>query len=572
MSSKVEVLCPNGHRIQVKITPNTTLLKILEEASTKKGFPAADYQLCHVQSRKILDLTLSVRFAGLQNNAKLELVKVTQPRTEAKVTLAMQLPSGDRLKGEFTPAETLWSIMEYFEKNSLNCITRPESTEEGKDDTLQPVCIYMRQEIIGEYALRETTLKDLGLLSGSGILRLVHKAIEDSTLKEIKDQINKEKSRQSKIAGSALSIASETVLHMDTTPTELHSMAKEAGNKNDANDSMDTTDFSSQSHVIKPDANIMAGIVQPQVIIPSVNPSDPQLQALAQSLLPSIFPPDQVRSDVRFRSQQAQVQPPCQEQPTTFTEFKFPEGTKGQELYSNALSTEHDMINCEPCDRDVICYSMEERKMSAAVPMEPDEDFFELTVSDVQQMYSDLQHRLREDDETRLLTQAMRKAEAEQRLAKYDHVFIRFTFPDKLVLQATFRPQEPVYSLYKCVKSYLQEKTTPFYLFTSPPKNILKEKSQTLMEAKLVPMTVVYVGSDIKCDHFLSDSIQADMSCQSEANKKIVATMHRPVKRSANNEETEKRSSASRPTQTNRPRDAATDGAKVPKWFKIGKK
>ena len=29
MSSKVEVLCPNGHRISVKTTPNTKILQVV---------------------------------------------------------------------------------------------------------------------------------------------------------------------------------------------------------------------------------------------------------------------------------------------------------------------------------------------------------------------------------------------------------------------------------------------------------------------------------------------------------------------------------------------------------------
>jgi len=38
---------------------------------------------------------------------------------------------------------------------------------------LHPVCIYMREEITGEFALRETQLRTLGLLGGKAVIRLV---------------------------------------------------------------------------------------------------------------------------------------------------------------------------------------------------------------------------------------------------------------------------------------------------------------------------------------------------------------------------------------------------------------
>ena len=63
----------------------------------------------------MLDVTLSVRYAGLPNLAKLEMVKAAKSRKEADVTLALQLPSGDRLQGSFPPATTLWEVLVHFQ-------------------------------------------------------------------------------------------------------------------------------------------------------------------------------------------------------------------------------------------------------------------------------------------------------------------------------------------------------------------------------------------------------------------------------------------------------------------------
>lgn len=41
-----------------------------------------------------------------------------------------------------------------------------------------------------------------------------------------------------------------------------------------------------------------------------------------------------------------------------------------------------------------------------------------------------------------LLTASMRQAKLEDNFSKYKHAVIRFNFPDKMVLQAKFRPRE----------------------------------------------------------------------------------------------------------------------------------
>ena len=60
-------------------------------------------------------MTLSVRFANLPNNAKLELVKSEESRAESEVLIALQLESGERLQHSFSPGTTLWEILMHWE-------------------------------------------------------------------------------------------------------------------------------------------------------------------------------------------------------------------------------------------------------------------------------------------------------------------------------------------------------------------------------------------------------------------------------------------------------------------------
>lgn len=100
------------------------------------------------------------RFSGLPNNAQLEMVEAQAKRQEADVELLLQVPDGTRLEGKFKPSITVYDILEQLWP--------------AHRSTSNLVAIYMRTEIVYE-KMRETTLKDLGLVSGRAILRLIQR-------------------------------------------------------------------------------------------------------------------------------------------------------------------------------------------------------------------------------------------------------------------------------------------------------------------------------------------------------------------------------------------------------------
>ncbi|NXN16860.1 ASPC1 protein, partial [Indicator maculatus] len=117
--------------------------------------------------RSVLDLSLQWRFARLPNNAKLEMVPVTNKvETGNTVRIALQLDDGSRLQDTFLCQQTLWELLNHFAK------IREFMEQHGE---FSPVCIYMRDEITGKEALEKMTLKSLGLTGGSAIIRVVMK-------------------------------------------------------------------------------------------------------------------------------------------------------------------------------------------------------------------------------------------------------------------------------------------------------------------------------------------------------------------------------------------------------------
>uniref|UniRef100_A0A8C7X7Q3 ASPSCR1 tether for SLC2A4, UBX domain containing n=1 Tax=Oryzias sinensis TaxID=183150 RepID=A0A8C7X7Q3_9TELE len=160
--STVTVLTPNGRRQAVKVTPNSPLLQVLEEVCGKNGFNPDEYGLKF--QRTVLDLTRPWRFANLPNNAKLEMVTSSrkQAAAESQVRVALQMEDGSRLQDSFGCGRSLWELITHF--SSIR-----EADLSGSGST--PVCVYMRDEVSGEEALKKTSLKSLGLTGGSAIIR-----------------------------------------------------------------------------------------------------------------------------------------------------------------------------------------------------------------------------------------------------------------------------------------------------------------------------------------------------------------------------------------------------------------
>ncbi|XP_012942287.1 tether containing UBX domain for GLUT4 [Aplysia californica] len=672
MAASVQVLCPNGRRQNVKITPNTKLLQILEEVCQRQGFiPPEDYKLVH--GRKELDLSLSVRFSSIPNNAKLELAKSSAARVEQDVTIALQLDSGQRLQDSFPPSVDLWSILIHFEsKNSEHkgVLTRVDSSH---TPPLHPVCIFMREEVIGEPALKATTLRKLALTSGKAIIRLLHRPVDGEVMSKIVDDVAKDKQKQARLEEIALkkseqlqdrgtptegaaaqnpgaelrgrdmdekstgsplaSVAEESVVTSDmdvsetpvtSDPSKSSISTESSSGKKDISEPMEegpesvTSSTSDSSSFVSPLAENSQNQSRDRptnsssrgasaidelrnLNIPGVEvftPDDfsdlsPQEQAMARRLAQRLLPQLQ---HVMVSSMDASPSPPRRprsvEAPPSFADFKFPESTRGQDLTS-ANNSNFDPRLCAPCEREVMIYSTEE-SLTQSQQQELSDDFFEVTTDDVKKMYRDLQNAVQQMEEQPLMTQSLRNAQAEAAFDHYDRVVIRIQFPDRLVLQAFFRPRENVSALHAIVKEYLQDKTDKFYLYTSPPKTVLSGMATSLAVNHLAPAALVYFGCNTQREHYLREDVRSDLSSRLKAELAVSNALHggesgqpsgtgspangtsQPgpsgVGRQAGVASSSSGSSSSgSSSRSSRPANLPS-GTQVPKWLKLSKK
>ncbi|KAK2184385.1 hypothetical protein NP493_267g00021 [Ridgeia piscesae] len=596
MSTKVEVLCPNGHRVNIKVTPTTKILQILEEACTKQGFlPPEEYELRHSSNKRPIDVTLSMRFAGIPNHAKLELVKSNKSRTESDVVIALQLESGERLQHAFPPSTALWDVLGYWEDQPES--TQRSSLRQAEGEGIHPVCIYMQEEVLGEYALRERSLRSLGLTGGKAIIRLVHRAVDAARLAHGRHLIEVEKSRLARL--TALAQQKDRAVRTDTLlPSSMDVDADSTVSHADTDMTSESVSMSSvpevevsketrSEPVIRQDdpslhrAHRTARSIDVVPEVEAMDMTDEQQQftqrlvQLSSMTAPGAYAGMAVddrdsEADVHRHSTSRQPQLP-------FANFKFPESTRGMDLYHNEFSVVQKK-DFEPCDREKIVFSLDENVLGATSDTDLPDDFFEVTEADVKMMYTDMQRKLKEELSKPLVTRSLRLAEIEAKMAKYDRATIRVTFPDRLVLQGLFRPQETVYALQKFVKEHLEDKEISFYLYISPPKVVLKDSAKTLIEVGLVPMSVVYFGSETRQDHYLAMSVYEGRTSRHSATEVLMKNLP-----STSGQQSDRgsavvggatgRTAATQNIAATRGSKHSYDtdpGSKVPKWFKIG--
>lgn len=175
------------------------------------------------------------------------------------------------------------------------------------------------------------------------------------------------------------------------------------------------------------------------------------------------------------------------------------------------------------CDRQLVVFSEEDP--SSPKPDEDDQlpdSFFEVTVDDIRVMLRDLKNERNQADSAPLMTRAMREVREEAEMYKYDRVVVRIKFPDRLILQAFFRPMEKVSVVEAFVKSHLEDSNIQFYLYTTPPRKVIDKQNSTLFENKLYPASVIHFGSQEKREHFLARRYVDNPSTVLDAEKAVI--------------------------------------------------
>ncbi|XP_014225829.1 tether containing UBX domain for GLUT4 isoform X2 [Trichogramma pretiosum] len=241
-------------------------------------------------------------------------------------------------------------------------------------------------------------------------------------------------------------------------------------------------------------------------------------------------------------------------------------------------------------ERDALLFNQAGAKPMNQNPV-PD-SFFEVTVNDIRALIRDARNA---QNDAPLSTAAMRQRDKDnaqmEQLRKYKTVIIRIQFPSQLVLQGFFTPVETVQTIKDFVKTYLENPSEDFNLYTTPPRCDLVPMD-LLIDCGLVPSAIIYYAgtSDLKPEikSKLTDPMAASLhasntrlstmrqNCDLDDLKNEIPQLNKEVIVSSISSSS---SSSLVPRQTNRNEPqpssstASPSGArKVPKWLQLSKK
>uniref|UniRef100_A0A5F8A6W2 Tether containing UBX domain for GLUT4 n=1 Tax=Macaca mulatta TaxID=9544 RepID=A0A5F8A6W2_MACMU len=426
--------------------------QVLEDTCRRQDFNPCEYDLKF--QRSVLDLSLQWRFANLPNNAKLEMVPASRSREgpENMVRIALQLDDGSRLQDCFCSGQSLWELLSHFAQ-TRECLQHPSGAT--------PVCVYTRDEVMGEAALRGTTLQSLGLTGGSATIRFVMKCC---------DPVDK---TPGSLGSSVSSVSAGQAAASTSLPLESGELSRgDLSRWEDADTSgpccEDTQEKqSTRAHAPAPFVPFSGG---GQRLGGPPGPTRP-LTSSSVTLPKSLSSPGGPSKPKKSKSGQDPQQEQEQER-----ELEPP-------------------VDLEPVDREpVVCHPDLEERLQAW-PVELPDEFFELTVDDVRRRLAQLKSERKRLEEAPLVTKAFREAQIKEKLERYPKVALRVLFPDRYVLQGFFRPSETVGDLRDFVRSHLGNPELSFYLFITPPKTVLDDHTRTLFQANLFPAALVHFGA-----------------------------------------------------------------------------
>ncbi|XP_022632641.1 plant UBX domain-containing protein 1 isoform X8 [Vigna radiata var. radiata] len=131
---------------------------------------------------------------------------------------------------------------------------------------------------------------------------------------------------------------------------------------------------------------------------------------------------------------------------------------------------------------------------NAALSNEVTDDFYEFTAEDYHRL---LAAKKEGNDDKFLKTRKIREAEEAARRSEMTKAIIRVRFPDNHTLETTFHPSETVQSLIDVLTKVIVLPEEPFYIYTTPPKKIMKDMSQNFYDAGFCPGAIVYFSYDV---------------------------------------------------------------------------
>jgi len=522
MSGSLTVLCPNGHRVKVSTTPNMALLAVKETACSKKGYDPGEVELCH-RGKKI-DLSSTVRFSGLPNNATLDMEELSQEDIERlrssveQVTVCLQLET-ERMVADFASSTDLKTVMEQW-RHKLG------EKKEGE----VAVMVYMRQEIVGDEQMKKTTLRSLGLTKGKGLFRFFYKLPEvlktQANVYDMKEKAKKEETPE------------RTHLPMRLEPENVK--------------------YEEFVEAKDPPMEINEPAVKVEEMIREESPMSEDINVGSST------------SFTRYSTDASGEPEDCSFPDSTSNPIVKPVGPHSALVFlaespsSGSLSSSEDVL-----DDNFFSLSLEE-------------------VKSLYKDLKEERKKLEEGEMlmTTQMKEAAREGEKLALISRYKSGLLRVQLPSRHIVQGKFPPTCTVQEVTQWLEPLLKLDTKYIQLYMAPPRTVL-QPAQSLLELNLFPAALVHlsvIGGSERQD-LLTVEVLANLSNLEGANQEAkemrrVSARQKPVsigiQGSVMDESIKRKLIAISEEQSSTIKNEtsfveAPKEHKMPKWFKPGK-
>ncbi|XP_064083678.1 tether containing UBX domain for GLUT4-like [Macrobrachium nipponense] len=552
MAMSVTVLCPNGRRVGVKVTPNTSILQIIEDACKKEKFDPDQYDLKHLQ--RTLDSSSTVRYTNLPNKCQLELVQCTVPRKSSVITVNVAADAGTRFVHDFTPDTTLWEILNHHEQQGNEGAFLPP---EG--DFREAVIVYMMRRISGS-DLKTTTLKSLGLTRGKCMFRHSFQTIGCTGQAHVAAPLARPK--LPKPDAQVPEVPKKVVQNIPETEPQVPQPSV------------------SSKDAVKP---VEEPVSQKESTPPTSVPGNfPQGTPYTLSSAP--------KSCQDVQSQNGELQ-----QDIVTNRRQSPRPVPMDVDEECASTSSHKKRETETFEvkesvvklgaRDAFLFNIDDAPPTSFTV--EDEAFFDLTVDEVKGLYREQQKMLRSLEDVPLMTKQMREMHETSKvlcaLNQFPVTRLRIYFPDNNVIQAAFKPTETVAQVMDFIRQFLSDPNAEFCLCMRHPQRTL-DPQVSLVSADCVPNARLYFTSSLSSPYLNDETLGKKSSFSSSCSAIKCTRVQKPMQSLETFDDGEPGSSCQKSAvpetcnseagyqkRTNTSMHATGAVKKVPKWFKTGK-
>ncbi|KAF8422848.1 GLUT4 regulating protein TUG-domain-containing protein [Tirmania nivea] len=521
MSSHVVVIDKTARRFTIKVSPETVLNEVFQQACKKAAVDPSLHGLRH--GNKILDLSLPFRFTKLSPGAKLELVQLPKARSSApsSVTVALQMmdsSNNTRVTEKFPNTISIWSILRSFEQKSRSLgvgginiteqavVSANQSGESGRLFYAMPVVQIVNRELATLEDLQKT-LQEMGFTSGTALLRLKMRPTE-IPLEEAME----------KISGFT-----PAVTPLPASPAEL------------------------------------------APILPSPPPPPPQNTPVIEGEPLSSVDTGNMDMDIDLISSAE----------SDFSTIPTPSTVPSQSSLLIEVTKLPPLSRSPPQPRGVTVLAPAQGTVPEAAKLQFDESEYDLTIAQARKIQANLAASSRPQ---RLLSEAELAEKERERIEKREKVSeieIRVRFPDHMIIQAVFKGIDKAEDLYSFVRSTLRYPEEPFYLYIAPPvKRISPQGGTFALDLQFAHRTLVNFSWEQAASGkaITEPALNDNYLRQAKAIKVDKSQLEVAVVQGEDEDEDKgKKREADRPGGS-ASGSGSRNGGKLPKWLKLGGK